>query len=350
MMEKHSPEYFIFKRQQVSPFSLRTNGKKWSRGLHFPRSLVMARANSLLRVAAWAVGGGGVIVCVAAHHRPTSVAMFDDWKPVVMNRMASTCAETWHGANLDPSTIVENTRIQKDAYAYIGSFTGLVVMAAPRGTGKTTAVAAAIRKLRIEEPHVTGQIVFDLEGASSLRAALDEKFGGHAPEDVIPRGTVIVLDHLDDIANESVSDMAPTLRKLAHTAVQTRHFTVVALCRDPVFAEAVVQLNGGEKMHRVEGVNEWRLTPDEVDAVCDKAFQAKSLHADWFRTEWKDAIRTAAHEARTPSFVVKVTRRVGPRHPPVNLDMQVAEEHETWNSFLSSIDPMWLIHSSTLQS
>ena len=303
----------------------------------------MATLTMLSKLGTALIGAGG-IVWTTVEKGPIALKWLTTSAPLVRRRLAKKCSKEWVGVRLTPKTFVVNKKMQEAALADTNAFLGLMVMAAPEGAGKTTALAAAVKQLRNDDMSpVTGQLVFDLEDATSVRTALDAEFCGHSPVDVLPKGTVVVLDHLDDVATETVTDMGPTLRKLAHSALQSQHFTVVALCRDPVFAEDVVQLNNAEKIHRVRGVNEWRMTPTEIDELFTKSLEAHAGYGTWFRSEWQEAIRAAAHEARTPAFVVHAMRRVSEDRPPVELDLHVTSICASWAYFLSAAHRSWSI-------
>jgi hypothetical protein len=139
---------------------------------------------------------------------------------------------------------------------------GVIVVAAPKGAGKTSRVRQVCHDL-VDENAIRGAVLLDFSKGVDVNARIHfwTKFGlGDNPlmldiYDVIPRptnaassnaGVIIILDNIDSADSPSMLDLCQELMMASARGGHTP-FYVVATCRDPVTASRVLNLNGGEK-------------------------------------------------------------------------------------------------------
>jgi hypothetical protein len=139
---------------------------------------------------------------------------------------------------------------------------GVIVLAAPKGAGKTSRVRQVCHDL-VDEKAIRGAVLLDFSKGEDLdaRDQFWATFGiGKNPfmldiYDVIPRPTddassnarvIIILDNVDSADSKSMLALCHELMMASARGGHTPFF-VVATCSDPVIATKVLNLNGGEK-------------------------------------------------------------------------------------------------------
>lgn len=123
---------------------------------------------------------------------------------------------------------------------------GVCVIAAPPGAGKTTHLLKCLRRRN------TARVVY----LTALNwACLERAFGnvrGRSFADLIPRGTLLVIDQLDDASTVlSAEEEKDLLVQLATESCNWGTFVVVVCVSKADVASTVLSLNGAEKFQLI---------------------------------------------------------------------------------------------------
>lgn len=139
---------------------------------------------------------------------------------------------------------------------------GVLVVAAPRGAGKTTRALQVCRDL-VDEKAIVGAVLVDFaEDHQDAREHFLRKFGiASTPAldiyDLMPRSAagpsarvVIILDNVDMVEEGKRAAMQTLCRELMMASARTGHttFSVIATCKDHEVAQMLLSLNGGRKV------------------------------------------------------------------------------------------------------
>lgn len=124
---------------------------------------------------------------------------------------------------------------------------GIFLLAAPIGSGKSSFMKMALKKLRSQFQYIT---LLKCGGSSVLTRNMNELLKvpkGHALSDYLPEGTLLIVDQLDKI-NENLTVLEKNfLTELAADSVNSKQFKVVMCVSDPDTAKTILKCNGGEK-------------------------------------------------------------------------------------------------------
>lgn len=203
---------------------------------------------------------------------------------------------------------------------------GVHILCAPPGAGKTTAVAKAIQRARAHgvdkppgAPKITGQLVIGspTKNTTPLYATLRDAIGGprsrstisrllhaelatgHKLTDVIPKGTVIVIDNADTLRGSAGFKRA--VMALAQMGASTKTFTTIIIVSDPALALQMRAWRGSSKIQTVRplGARSFAMPPEQCQ-------QLARAHAERAHLTMGDTARLVddAALARTPGFVV----------------------------------------------
>lgn len=284
-------------------------------------------------VASVVVAAGGL---VALSQRVPDMVNQSAWG--TRRRLREMSEAKWGGVRLTPGTYTPNPPMEDAVEYHVRAFTGVHVLAAPSGAGKTTATARAIRAARGHAKHskrlgvagslagpfpVTGQVYVSCSGHPSLKEALSTLFGCHEPEDVLRHGTVIVIDHLDEVLpsdSPGLQECKGQILKLAQRGLETKVFNTIVLVQDPDFAKLVCTWNGGHKISRVKG--DLRMQEGAITELANRIGKAHGVPDRMLQS-----IKRAAPAAAAPGFVVATAAECAVISPD-----QVASKARTWES------------------
>jgi hypothetical protein len=137
---------------------------------------------------------------------------------------------------------------------------GVLVVAAPRGAGKTTRALQVCRDL-VDEKAIVGAVLVDFaEDHQDVRRHFLGKFGIRSTldaldiYDLMPQSAagpsarvVIILDNVDMVEEGNRAAMQTLCRELMMASARTGHtkFSVIATCKDHKVAQMLLSLNGG---------------------------------------------------------------------------------------------------------
>lgn len=262
-------------------------------------------------------------------------ALFDT-KWVAQWRAARLTSSTWQGVKLRDNTYQPIAALDEALDSHLCRFSvGVHVVCAPAGAGKTTAVAKAIQRARAQAQHgtsggtkITGQLVIgssvgEDKGVGSLHAMVKSKVFGHPGAhgsqesvvsrmlhdelatahkltEVLPEGTVIVIDNADTLRGSA--GFKQSILALAQLGVERQVFTTVVIVSDPALALQIQAWNSGRKIKAVRPAcaRSFAMPPEQCQQLARAFADRAHLGSD-------NAARLVADAelARTPGFVVE---------------------------------------------
>ena len=152
------------------------------------------------------------------------------------------------------SMIENKALIDKIVGNLIGESFGLFVFAAPTGSGKSTFIKMAIRKIQELSNGNQFMIKLCMNGGQLLekRSLHDHfKIPLHRPlSRYIPRGSIIILDHAD-VNPQLPHAVGDYLTELATDSANSKRYKIVVCVSNAILASRLIALHSGEKVHKL---------------------------------------------------------------------------------------------------
>ena len=149
-----------------------------------------------------------------------------------------------------------NTESCKILSAHLRCFTGVHIIHGNTSSTKLLVHSAAddaIYNSRSTPFQLTGQVYLDRSIYTDLSATLANTFGDNKPEDVIPSGTLIVIENVESVSSDDLSQ----LLNLAQRGVETKKFNTLVVTHNSDTAKTICKMNGGHKFNIVKLVSDY---------------------------------------------------------------------------------------------
>ena len=262
------------------------------------------------------------------NHFPVAMRLVQSLSRFWVKRQVRRVAQQrWDGVTLIPPTAyVPNPALERALRTHMSAFeVGVHVLCMPPDSGKTTATARVLQAMvRDPRSQVTGVVPLrcgaqpphgqrmpigaDENAQKTIVDVMHETLGTAGrellPWDSFPKGTVIVVDDVEEVAktDHHMEWLETHVKALAHEGVERKNITTIILVRNPVLASTMVSWNGGRKIRPVkpeEGDPSFEFLPEQQDALI------RQLSAFHERTpEFQAEIARWARRAPVPGFIV----------------------------------------------